>query len=39
MDIVRAILALPTTGVARNPEMQGQMLDPPVRIVSMRRQG
>ena len=38
MDIVRAILALPTTGVARNPDMQGQMLDPPVRITSMRRQ-
>ena len=37
MDIVRAILALPTTGVARNPTMQGQMLDPPVPILSMRR--
>ena len=38
MDAARAILALPTTGAARNPEMQGQMLDPPVRIVSMRRE-
>jgi peptidyl-prolyl cis-trans isomerase A (cyclophilin A) len=37
MDIVRAILALPTTGVARNPTMQGQILDPPVVIQSMRR--
>ena len=39
MDVVRAILALPTTGVARDPAMQGQILDPPVRIVSMRREG
>jgi len=37
MDVVRAILAMPTTGVARNPEMQGQMIDPPVPIVSMKR--
>jgi len=34
---VRAILALPTTGVALNPAMQGQILDPPVPIVSMKR--
>lgn len=37
MDIVRAILALPTTGVARNPSMQGQIIDPPVVITTMRR--
>jgi peptidyl-prolyl cis-trans isomerase A (cyclophilin A) len=37
MDVVRAILALPTPGVARNPAMQGQILDPPVPIASMRR--
>jgi len=39
MDIVRAILALPTTGLARNPDMQGQMLDPPVRVLGMKRAG
>jgi len=39
MEVARAILALPTTGAARNPAMQGQMIDPPVRILSMRRQG
>ena len=37
MDVVRAILALPTTGAAPSPVMQGQILDPPVRIVSARR--
>jgi peptidyl-prolyl cis-trans isomerase A (cyclophilin A) len=37
MDVVRAILASPTGGVARNPVMQGQMLDPPVPIVSIKR--
>jgi len=37
MDVVRAILALPTNGVARNPAMQGQILSPPVAIVTMRR--
>jgi peptidyl-prolyl cis-trans isomerase A (cyclophilin A) len=37
MDVARAILALPTTGVASNPAMQGQILDPPVRILSARR--
>jgi peptidyl-prolyl cis-trans isomerase A (cyclophilin A) len=37
MDVVRAILALPTNGVARNPVMQGQIIDPPVAILSMRR--
>jgi len=39
MDVVRAILALPTNGAARNPVMQGQILDPPVPIVSMKREG
>jgi peptidyl-prolyl cis-trans isomerase A (cyclophilin A) len=37
MDVVRAILALPTNGVARNPTMAGQILSPPVAIVTMRR--
>ena len=37
MDVVRAILAMPTNGVARNPVMQGQILDPPVPIASMKR--
>ena len=37
MDVVRAILALPTTGAARTPSMQGQILDPPVAILSMKR--
>ena len=37
MDIVRAILALPTSPTAGAPEMAGQMLDPPVPIVSARR--
>lgn len=37
MDVVRAILASPTGGVARNPVMQGQILDPPIPIVSMKR--
>jgi peptidyl-prolyl cis-trans isomerase A (cyclophilin A) len=37
MDIVRAILASPTTGAARNPQMQGQMIDPPVPIAAMTR--
>jgi peptidyl-prolyl cis-trans isomerase A (cyclophilin A) len=37
MDVVRAILALPTTGVAETPSMQGQILDPPVRFLSARR--
>ena len=37
MDVARAILALPTNGVARNPVMQGQILDPPVAILSMKR--
>lgn len=37
MDVVKAILALPTNGTARNPTMQGQILSPPVVIVTMRR--
>lgn len=37
MDVVRTILGLPTPGVARNPLMQGQILDPPVAILSMKR--
>jgi peptidyl-prolyl cis-trans isomerase A (cyclophilin A) len=37
MDVARAVLALPTNGVARNPVMQGQILDPPVAILSMKR--
>lgn len=37
MDVVRAILALPTGGPALNPEMAGEMLNPPVVIVSARR--
>ncbi len=37
MDVARAILAMPTTGAALNPAMQGQMIDPPVSILSARR--
>ena len=37
MDVVRAILAMPTTGAAQTPSMQGQILDPPVKILSARR--
>jgi peptidyl-prolyl cis-trans isomerase A (cyclophilin A) len=37
MDVVHAILALPTNGAALNPVMQGQILSPPVVIVTMRR--
>ena len=37
MDVVHAILALPTNGAARNPVMQGQILSTPVMIVTMRR--
>lgn len=37
MDVVRAILALPTGGDAVNPQMQGEMLSPPVVIVTARR--
>lgn len=37
MDVVHTILGSPTGGAALNPVMQGQILDPPVRIVSARR--
>lgn len=37
MEVVKAILALPTNGPARNPVMKGQILSPPVAIVTMRR--
>ncbi|MHB8284691.1 MAG: peptidylprolyl isomerase [Caulobacteraceae bacterium] len=37
MEVVRTILELPTTGVARNPMMQGQILDPTVPILSAKR--
>lgn len=37
MEVVRALLALPATGAAQVPSMQGQILDPPVPIVSARR--
>lgn len=37
MDVARAILAMPTTSSAAAPGMQGEILDPPVRIVSARR--
>jgi peptidyl-prolyl cis-trans isomerase A (cyclophilin A) len=36
MDVVKKILALPTNGHPRNPVMQGQILDPPVGIISVR---
>ena len=37
MDVVRGILRASTGGPARNPVMQGQMLDTPVRITSASR--
>ncbi|HEX3918202.1 MAG TPA: peptidylprolyl isomerase [Caulobacteraceae bacterium] len=37
MDVARVILALPTAGDAQNPDMQGQMLAPPVNILTARR--
>jgi peptidyl-prolyl cis-trans isomerase A (cyclophilin A) len=37
MEVVHAILAAPTGGSALNPAMQGEILDPPVRIVSAKR--
>ncbi len=39
MDVVRRILALPTSPTLGAPEMAGQMLDPPVPILSARREG
>ncbi|HJV42900.1 peptidylprolyl isomerase [Caulobacter sp.] len=37
MEVVHKILNLPTPGEATNPVMKGQMLDPPVPIVTARR--
>jgi len=37
MEVVRAILAMPTGGAALNAVMQGEILDPPVKILSARR--
>lgn len=37
MEVVHKILNLPTPGVATNPVMKGQILDPPVPISSARR--
>jgi peptidyl-prolyl cis-trans isomerase A (cyclophilin A) len=37
MDIVRAILALPTPGKAKNAAMAGQILDPPVPILGLKK--
>jgi len=37
MEVVRAILAAPTGGPAPTPIMAGQILNPPVKILSARR--
>jgi peptidyl-prolyl cis-trans isomerase A (cyclophilin A) len=37
MDLVRAILAMPTSSTKGPPGMVGQMLDPPVPIITARR--
>ncbi len=37
MDVARKILVLPTSPTAGAPDMAGQMLDPPVSIVTARR--
>ena len=37
MEIVRKIIAMPTSAKAEVPEMVGQMLDPPVKIIAVRR--
>ena len=37
MDVVRAILTLPVGGSALNPAMQGEIIDPPVRVLTARR--
>lgn len=39
MEVVRAILAMPTDGKPRNPTMQGQILTEPVTITSAKRVG
>jgi peptidyl-prolyl cis-trans isomerase A (cyclophilin A) len=38
MEVVRAILAMPTEGKPRTPTMQGQILTDPVPIVTARRE-
>ncbi|HTI66479.1 MAG TPA: peptidylprolyl isomerase [Caulobacteraceae bacterium] len=37
MAVVKKILALPTTGKTYEPAMKGQMIDPPVQILGMKR--
>ena len=37
MGVVRAILAMPTNGKAQVAAMRGQMINPPVQIVGMKR--
>ena len=37
MNVVRKILAQPTPGAAEEPAMKGQMLEPKIPIVSMKR--
>lgn len=37
MDVVKKILASKTDGVPQNPSMKGQMINPPVAIVGVRR--
>ncbi|MET0293474.1 MAG: peptidylprolyl isomerase [Phenylobacterium sp.] len=37
MAVVKRILALPTNGKTSEPAMKGQMINPPVPIVSMKR--
>ena len=37
MDVAQKILALPTPGKAINPVMKGQIIDPPLKIISARR--
>lgn len=38
MEVVKAILAMPTEGKPRNPTMQGQILTNPVTITTARRE-
>jgi peptidyl-prolyl cis-trans isomerase A (cyclophilin A) len=37
MDVAQKILTLPTPGKAINPVMKGQIIDPPLKIISARR--
>lgn len=37
MDVVRKILASKTDGVPQNPSMKGQIINPPVAILGVRR--